>query len=129
MVVARVSRIVGRRIGWRRDDNELRVAVANAQLDRARRELDRDLLRGRPERVLKGETDRCVQRRGEALGKGACLSSAGFSRVRELLMNVLDVGAQIHDATMASSMVPCQALLSQNGTRTVVAAAGGRVTA
>ena len=70
-----------------------------------------DLLGGDPESVLKREADRRVERRGEAFGEGAGLVAAGFGGIRQLLVNGLDVRAQVHGATMAPSwchVKPCE---------------------
>src|SRR5262249_49535656 len=66
-----------------------------------RGELQGDLLGGRGQRVLDGEPDRGLERRDEAPSYLSRLVPAGLGRELELAADALDVGVDVHGATMA----------------------------
>ena len=62
----------------RRCDDEVGLACAQAQLDRAGRELARDLVRGGRQGVEQHQPDRRLERSGQALGERAGVVTAGL---------------------------------------------------
>ena len=74
--------------------DELRLAPAEPQLDRAGRQLDRDLLRGGGERVLEGQPDRRVQGGGEALRERSGLLAARLRGGVELSVDPSTYGSR-----------------------------------
>ena len=85
--------------GARRDD-ELGLARAQAQLDRAGRQLARDLVRGGRERVEQHQAGRRLQRSRQALGERPGVLAARVGGDGELAVEVLDVRRQVHGASM-----------------------------
>ncbi len=88
--------------GRRRDRHELRLAAAQPQLDRAGRQLARDLVGGGRERLEQREPDRRLQRGGQALRQRTGLLAARLGGDGELAAELLDIRREVHDATMAS---------------------------
>ena len=93
----RLERFV-RRCG---SDDELGFAGTQAQLDRSGRELARDVVRRRRERLEQHQPDGGLERRGQALGERPGIVAAGFRRDRELIAELLDIVGQVHGASMA----------------------------
>ena len=75
--------------------------AAQAQLDRAGRELARDLVGGGRQRIEQHQPDRRLERSGQALGERAGVLAAGVGGDRELAAEVLDVRRQVHGTSMA----------------------------
>ena len=94
--------LLERGVDRRQRHDELGLAAAQSQLDRARRELDRDLLRRGRQRVLQREADRRVERCDEALGERSGVLAAGLGGGLELAVDVLDVRSEVHGTMMAS---------------------------
>ena len=94
---------LGRLVGRRRRDDELGLAAAQAQLDRAGRELARDLVGGGRQRVEQHQPDRRVERGGQPLGERAGVLAAGGGGDGELATEVLDVLRQVHGTTYGTS--------------------------
>ena len=105
-------RVAGRRlVGRRRRDDELGLAGAQPQLDRARRELARDLVRGARERIEQHQPDRRLQRSGQALGERAGVLAAGVGDDGEFATEVLDERGKFHDASMAPLWHHCNTIM------------------
>jgi hypothetical protein len=90
------------RLGWGQAHDELGLATAQAKLDRARRELQGDLLRRRRKGILHGQPDGRFERCDKTLGQGAGVLPAGLGGEPELVAQVLDVGIQIHGVIVTS---------------------------
>jgi hypothetical protein len=88
-------------IRGRRGHHEPELAPSEPQLDRAGRQLDRDLLGGDRQRVLQRQPDRGVQRRGEALRELPSLLATRLSDGIELRVDALDVRLKFHGTMMA----------------------------
>ena len=103
----RGRRVVGRRldrlVGRRRRHDEVGLAGAQAKLDRAGRELARDLVRGGRERVEQGQPNGRLERGGQALGERPGVLASGLGGDREVALELLDVLGQVHDGI---SMTP-----------------------
>ena len=91
-------RLVGRGGG----DDEAGLARAQAQLDRAGRELARDLVGGGRQRVQQHQPDRRLERGAQAVGQRAGLIAARFGGDGELAAEVLDIRGQVHGTSVAS---------------------------
>ena len=87
--------------GGRRDD-ELGLARAQAQLDRAGRQLARDLVRSRRQRVEQHQPDRRLERSGQALGERPGIFAARVGGDGQLATELVDVLGDIHGAIMTS---------------------------
>ena len=115
-----------RLVGRRRRHDEVGLAAAQAQLDRAGRELARDLVGGGRQRVEQHQPDRRLERSGQALGERAGVLAAGVGGDGELATEVLDVGAsgpwRQYDTTMAS----CQGQMMPSGVSVVPATTAAR---
>ncbi len=85
---------------WRHD--ELGVAAAQAHVDRAGREIERDLGGGSRDRVQQDEARRRFERGGEPAGDDPGVIAARLGGQLELVAQLLDVRRQIHDVTMTS---------------------------
>ena len=111
----RGRRVVGGRldrlVAGRRRHDEVGLAGAQAQLDRAGRELARDLVRGGRQRVEQHQPDRRLERRGQPLGERAGVLAAGVGGDGELATEVLDVLGQVHGAIMAPLWCHCKAIM------------------
>ena len=92
---------LGRLVGRRRRDDEAGLAAAQAQLDRAGRELARDLVGGGRQRIEQHQPDRRVERGGQPLGQLAGVLAARGGGDGELAAEVLHVLRQVHGASMA----------------------------
>src|SRR5262249_18331026 len=82
--------------------HEAGLAPAEAQVDRARREVARDLGRRRRQRVQQDEPHGRLERSGEPLGQRAGVVAARVGGYRELLTEVADIGREVHDVSMTS---------------------------
>ena len=82
--------------------HELRLARAQAQVDRGGRELAGDLVRRRRQRLEQRQPDGGLQRGGEPFGQRARLGAARLTGDRELAAEVLDERREVHGASMAS---------------------------
>ena len=89
--------------GNRGGDDELRIAAAQAHLDRSGGELGRDLLGGRPEGVDEHEADGGVEGGEQAVGGPAHVVAGDLGGGGELAVEGVDVGCQLHDVSMTSS--------------------------
>ena len=87
-------------VGGRRRDDEVGLARAQAQLDRAGRQLARDLIRGSRERIEQHQPDRRLERSRQALGERSRVLAARVRGHGELAMEVLDVRRQVHGVSM-----------------------------
>ena len=109
MVLVGVERRRWRGWRWRRrfgghrgSDDELRIAAAEAELDGARGELGGDLVGGCPEGVDEHEADRRVERGEQPVGGPANVVAGDLGGGRQLSVQRLDVGRQLHDVSMTS---------------------------
>jgi hypothetical protein len=84
-------------------DDETEVAPAQADVDRAGRQLAGDLLGGAGESAEQRETHRCLQRGGEPLREGAGLVTTDVRGGHELPPQLVDIGREIHDVRMTSN--------------------------
>ena len=115
---ASASRL-GRLVGRRRRHDEVGLAGAQAQLDRAGRELARDLVRGGRQRIEQHQPDRRLERSGQALGERAGVLAAGVSGDGELATEVLDVRRQVHGTSMAPLWHHVKATMMPSGVSVV----------
>src|SRR5215468_12792082 len=93
-----IKRLLGRR--WRH--HEAGLAPAEAEVDRARREVTRDLGRRRRQRIQQDEPYRRLERGGEPLGQRTGVVTARIGGYRKLLTEVADIRREVHDVSMTS---------------------------
>ncbi len=86
------QRLVGG-VDRRGGHDELGIAAAQAQLDLTRSELAGDLLGRRPQGLEQGEVKGGIEGGEQALGQHPALLASRLGGGRDLLMDVLDVGA------------------------------------
>ncbi len=99
--------LLGDGLAGRRRDDELGVTTAQAQLDRARGELHRDLLGGSREDVLEVQEQGGLERGDEPLGDGAGLLTPGLGGQEQVAADVLDIwiaGSWHHYGTLLMPM-------------------------
>ena len=104
---ALVGRGLDRLVARGRRHDEVGLAGAQAQLDRAGRELARDLVRGGRQRIEQHQPDGRLERGAQALGERAGLLTSGLGGDRELTAEVLDVLRQVHGASMTPKWCQC----------------------
>src|SRR5215218_1667933 len=97
-VVDGLDAVVGRRGGH----HEVGLAGAQAQLDRAGRELARDLVGGGGQGVEQHQPGGGLERGGQPLGERAGILAARLGGDEQLAAEVLGVGRQVHDAIVPS---------------------------
>ena len=92
------------RFGWSRDgDDELGVTAAQAQLDGTGSQLGGDLLCRRAEGVDEDEAHGRIEGGEQAVGGRADVVTADLGGGGELAVEGVDVGGELHDASMTSS--------------------------
>ena len=97
-----IGLVLGRGVRRGQGHDEPGLAAAEPKLHRARSQVDRDLLHGRGDRVLQGEADRGVQRRGQPPGEFEGLVATRSGGRLELFVDRFDVRVEFHGSTMAS---------------------------
>ena len=103
-----LPRRLGRLVGRRRRDDEAGLAAAQAQLDRAGRELAGDLVGGGRQRVEQRQPDRRLERRRSAARPARGRPRRLRRRRRRARAEVLDVRASGPWRHYGTIMVPCQ---------------------
>ena len=81
----------------------MRIAASEAQFDGSGSELGGDLFGSRPEGIDEHQADRCVKRREQAIGGTTDVVSTDLGGGGELALEAVDVGCELHDASMTSS--------------------------
>ena len=96
-------------------DDELRVAPVQADIDGSRCELGRDLARRRRQRLEQHEPDRGVERRRQPVGELTSLVPTGGGCGSELVLQLVDVAREVHDATMTPPRRQCKPVWRHGG--------------
>ena len=92
----------------RQGHDELGVAAAQADVHRSRRQLPRDLVGCRGQRLEQDETHCRFQPRGEPLDGGSALGSTRVGSGEQLLAQGLDVHREVHVSHYGTEMAPQQ---------------------
>src|SRR6516165_4123450 len=94
--------------------DEARIAPAQADVDRAGREVARDLVGRCGQRLEQREPGRRLQRRGQPLGELASLVTGHLGGRGQLLAERCDIRFKFHDASMAPSWRHCKSAWHHN---------------